>query len=259
MLLAVDVGNTQTLVGMFEREELMQHWRLATEAPRTADEWALIFQGLLMQVGLSFSRNVTGVIISSVVPRVTQNLREMTERYFHYPPLVVEPGIKTGMPINIDNPKEVGADRIVNAIAGHAKYGGPCIVVDFGTSTNFDAVSANGEYLGGAIAPGVEISTNALVSRGAQLRRIEFVPPRSVIGKNTVEAIQSGVLFGFAGQVDAIVDRMRAELGGAATTIATGGLAPVIMPHTRTLDHHEPWLTLEGLLIIYELNAGNPG
>jgi type III pantothenate kinase len=255
MLLAIDVGNTQTLIGVFEREDMQQHWRLATAADRTADEWALMFHGLLGQVGLSFDRNVTGVIISSVVPRVTQNLREMTERYFHYPPVVVEPGIRTGMPIKIDNPKEVGADRVVNSIGAFEKYGGPCIVVDFGTSTNFDCVTDKGEYIGGAIAPGVEISTNALVSRGAQLRRIEFVEPRSVIGKNTVEAIQSGVLYGFAGQVDAIVERMQKELGGSAATVATGGLAAVIMPHTHSLEHHEPWLTLEGLLIIYERNA----
>lgn len=257
MLLAVDVGNTQTVIGVFERTELREHWRLATQGERTADELALLFQGLLGQVGLSFDRNVTGVVMSSVVPRVTQELREMTERYFHFPPVVVGPGVKTGMPIQIDNPKEVGADRVVNAIAAFERYGGPAIVVDFGTSTNFDCVSAKGEYLGGAIAPGVDVSTNALVARGAQLRRIEFVPPRSVIGRNTVEAIQSGVLYGFAGQVDAIVERMQKELGGAATTIATGGLAPVIIEHCHSIEHHEPWLTLDGLLIVYERNTGH--
>ena len=255
MLLAVDVGNTQTVVGLFERTELQQHWRLATLPERTADEHALIFQGLLMQVGLSFDRNVTGVVISSVVPRVTEALRDMTERYFHFDPVVVGPGVRTGMPIVTDTPKQVGADRIVNAIAAHARHGGPCIVIDFGTATTFDAVSAKGEYLGGAIAPGVQVSTNALVSAGAQLYNIEFVEPRSVIGKTTVEAIQSGVLYGFAGQVDGIVDRMRLELGANAPTVATGGLAPVIMPLTKAIDHHEPWLTLEGLLLIYERNS----
>jgi type III pantothenate kinase len=170
---------------------------------------------------------------------------------------VVGPGVKTGIPVLVDNPKEVGADRIVNALAAHQLYGGPCVAVDFGTSTNFDAVSAKGEYLGGAIAPGVEVSTNALVSAGAQLRRIEFTAPRSVVGKNTVEAIQSGVVFGFAGQVDAIVERMVKELGGGAAVVATGGLAPVILPHCRTIDHHEPWLTLTGLLLIYERNAAS--
>ena len=258
MLLAMDVGNTQTVIGVYERTELQQHWRLHSEATRTADEWALMMQGLLAQVGLSFGRNITGVVISSVVPRATQALREMTERYFHFAPVIVGPGTRTGMPLLIDNPKEVGADRVVNAIAAFERHGGPCIVVDFGTSTNFDAVSAKGEYLGGAIAPGVEISVNALVSAGAQLRRVEFVPPRSVIGKGTIEAIQSGVLYGFAGQVDGIVERMIKELGGDVTTIATGGLAPVIIPHCQTIAHHEPWLTLEGLLMIYERNTGEP-
>jgi type III pantothenate kinase len=240
---------------MFERAELRQHWRLATAPDRTADEMALIFQGLLNQVGLSFDRNVTAVVISSVVPRVTESLREMTERYFHFEPVIVGPGVKTGMAITTDNPREVGADRIVNAIAAHARYGGPCIVIDFGTATTFDAISSRGEYLGGAIAPGVEISTNALVSRGAQLRNIEFVEPRSVIGKTTVEAIQSGVLYGFAGQIDGIVERMRDELGPETPSIATGGLASVMLPFTKSIDHHEPWLTLEGLLLIYERNT----
>jgi type III pantothenate kinase len=255
MLLAVDVGNTQTVIGMFERTELTQHWRLATRGEQTADEMALVFTGLLNQVGLSFDRNVSGVVISSVVPRVTQAMREMTERYFHFAPIIVGPGVKTGLAITTDNPKEVGADRVVNAIAAFSRYGGPCIVIDFGTATTFDAVSAKGEYLGGAIAPGVEVSTNALVSHGAQLRNIEFVEPRSVIGKTTVEAIQSGVIYGFAGQIDGIVGRMRDELGPGTPSIATGGLAPVIMPFTKAIDHHEPWLTLEGLLQIYERNT----
>jgi type III pantothenate kinase len=255
MLLAVDVGNTQSVVGMFDRAQLQQHWRLATAPERTADEMALVFQGLLNQVGLSFDRSVTAVVISSVVPRVTESMREMTERYFHFAPVIVGPGVKTGLAITTDNPREVGADRVVNAIAAHARYGGPCIVIDFGTATTFDAISAKGEYLGGAIAPGVEISTNALVSAGAQLRNIEFVEPRSVIGKTTVEAIQSGVLYGFAGQIDGIVGRMRDELGPETPSIATGGLAPVIMPFTKAIDHHEPWLTLEGLLLIYERNT----
>ncbi|MBI4728263.1 MAG: type III pantothenate kinase [Acidobacteria bacterium] len=257
MLLAVDVGNTQTVIGMFERDRLEKHWRISTQAQRTADELALVFQGLLEQEDLSFSRQVTGVALSSVVPQMTQAMREMTERYFHFPPLVVEPGVKTGLPILTDNPKEVGADRVVNAIAAFELLGGPCIVVDFGTATTFDAVSARGEYLGGAIAPGVEISTQALVSAGAQLRRIEFVPPRTVIGKSTVDAIRAGVIFGFAGQVDALVERMRAELGGAAPAVATGGLAPVILPHCRAIDRHEPWLTLTGLHIVYERNAAS--
>ena len=250
MLLAVDVGNTQTTIGMFERDRIEQHWRISSSADRTADELALIIQGLLGQVGLSFSRQITGVVIASVVPRVTQAMREMTERYFRFPPVIVEPGVKTGMPILTDNPKEVGADRVVNSL-----YGGPCIVVDFGTATTFDAVSVKGEYLGGSIAPGVEISTTALVSAGAMLRRVEYTLPRSVIGKTTVEAIQSGVIYGFAGQVDAIVERMAKELGGKVEVVATGGLAPVIMPEIVTIDHHEPWLTLMGLRAIYDRNT----
>jgi type III pantothenate kinase len=255
MLLAVDVGNTQTTIGMFERQRIEQHWRISSSADRTADELALIIQGLLGQVGLSFSRQITGVVIASVVPRVTQAMREMTERYFRFPPVIVEPGVKTGMPILTDNPKEVGADRIVNSVGAFETYGGPCIVVDFGTATTFDAVSVKGEYLGGSIAPGVEISTTALVNAGAMLRRVEYTIPRSVIGKTTVEAIQSGVIYGFAGQVDAIVERMAKELGGKVEVVATGGLAPVIMPETVTIDHHEPWLTLIGLRIIYDRNT----
>jgi type III pantothenate kinase len=257
MLLAVDVGNTQTTIGMFERERLDQHWRISSSSDRTADELALIIQGLLGQVGLSFTKQITGVVIASVVPRLTQAMREMTERYFRFPPVIVEPGIKTGMPILTDNPKEVGADRIVNSVAAFELYGGPCVVVDFGTATTFDAVSANGEYLGGSIAPGVEISTGALVNAGAMLRRVEYTPPRNVIGKTTVEAIQSGVIYGFAGQVDAIVERMAKELGGKVEVVATGGLAPVIMPETVTIDHSEPWLTLIGLHVIYERNTSN--
>lgn len=257
MLLAVDVGNTQMVIGVFEREELQQHWRVSTHNARTSDELALIFQGLLSQVGLSFSRQITGVCIASVVPAVTTALRDMTERYFRFPPVVVEPGVKTGLPILTDNPREVGADRVVNAIAAHALYGAPAIVVDFGTATTFDAVSPKGEYLGGAIAPGIDIATNALVQAGAQLRKIEYLAPKSVIGKSTVEAIQSGVIFGFAGQVDAIVERMQDELGGGAAVVATGGLAVVVQEHSRTIKHYDPWLTLVGLRIVYDRNAAD--
>lgn len=255
MLLAVDVGNTQTVIGVFDRDRLEQHWRISSQGDRTPDETALIFQGLLGQAGLSFTRQISGVVISSVVPRMTQSLREMTERYFRFPPVVVEPGTRTGLSILVDNPKEVGADRVVNAVAAGAMYGGPCMVVDFGTATTVDAVGPNGEYLGGAIAPGVEISLNALVAHGAQLRRVEFTPPRSVVGKSTDEAIRSGVIFGFAGQVDAIVDRMREELGAETPVIVTGGLAPVIAPQMRNKTKHEPWLTLLGLRIVYDRNA----
>ncbi len=255
MLLAVDVGNTQTVIGVFERDALEQHWRISTRARHTADELALVYQGFLGQVGLSFSRQITGVVISSVVPSATASLREMTERYFRFSPVVVEPGVKTGLPILTENPREVGADRVVNAIAAIEIYGAPCIVVDFGTATTFDAVSAAGEYLGGAIAPGIEVSTTALVTAGAQLRRVEYLAPKSVIGKTTVEAIQAGVIYGFAGQVDAIVERMREELGGEPAVVATGGLAPVVREHSRTIQHEEPWLTLIGLRIVYDRNT----
>ena len=258
MLLAVDVGNTQTVIGVFERERLERHWRISSQADRTPDELALIFQGLLGQTGLSFSKQVTGVVISSVVPRMTQAMREMTERYFMFPPVVVGPGVKTGLAILTDNPKEVGADRVVNAVAAHSLFGGSCIVIDFGTATTVDAVSAKGEYLGGAIAPGVEISTNALVSMGAQLKRVEFTAPKHVAGKSTDEAIRSGVIYGFAGQVDAIVQRMREELGGDPTVVATGGLAPVITPHMRVPAKNEPWLTLIGLRLVFDRNAASP-
>ncbi|MDP9243104.1 MAG: type III pantothenate kinase [Actinomycetota bacterium] len=255
MLLAVNVGNTQTALGVFRGDDLAWQWRLSTEAERTADEMALLFGGVLQQQGLSFSKEITGVVISSVVPPSTQSLREMADRYFGFPPVVVEPGTKTGIPILSDNPREVGADRIVNALAAHAKYGGPCIVVDFGTATTYDAVSEKGEFIGGAIAPGIQVAGESLFAATARLPQVELVAPRSVIGKNTVECIQSGLVFGAAAELEGMVDRMEKELG-PATVIATGGLAPVVLPHCEVIDHHEPWLTLEGLRIVYERNAG---
>jgi type III pantothenate kinase len=257
VLLAIDVGNTHTVIGVFRGDELVEHWRVATDARRTADELALLLQGFLVLEGMSFSRQITGVSMCSVVPALTHELREMTRRYFHFEPVVVEPGTKTGVPILTDNPKEVGADRIVNALAAFTLHGGPAIVVDFGTSTNFDVVSERGEFLGGAIAPGVEISVDALGMRGAQLRKVEITRPRSVIGKNTVECLQSGILYGFAGQVDGIVERMLKELGGSAVVIATGGLAPLVVAESVTVHHHEPWLTLVGLRLVYEKNASS--
>ncbi|MDQ6650278.1 MAG: type III pantothenate kinase [Actinomycetota bacterium] len=259
MLLAVDVGNTHTVLGVFDGDRLVDHWRLATVAAHTADELALLVRGLLgprPEAGRPTPYVVTGVSMCSVVPAVLRELRSMCARYFaDVPVVVIEPGVRTGMPILIDNPKEVGADRIANALAARALVGGPAVVVDFGTSTNFDVISARGEYLGGAIAPGIEISVEALTSRGAQLRKVELVAPRSVIGKSTVEALQSGVVFGFAGQVDGILDRMVSELGGSATVIATGGLAPLVLSEARRLDRHEPWLTLIGLRLVFERNA----
>jgi type III pantothenate kinase len=253
VLLTIDAGNTQTVVGLFRESELVDHWRIATVAERTSDELALMVQQFLGFHGFSFDDSITGVAISSGVPRVTAELRLMTERYFGFPALVLEPGVRTGMPILYDNPKEVGADRIANAVGAHDLYGGPSIVADFGTATTIEAVSANGEYLGGAIFPGIEISLDALFARAAALRRVELVAPKNVIGKSTIEAIQSGAVYGFSGQVDAIVDRFEAELG-PSTVVSTGGLAELIMPHSRTIQHFEPWLTLQGLRIVHERN-----
>ena len=255
MLIAIDVGNTQTVIGLFDDTTLLSHWRIATNAERTSDEYALLLRQFLDQDGVALDA-VVGVALSSVVPRVTAALRDMGDRYLRAPMLVIEPGVKTGMPILYDNPKEVGADRIANAVAAVEQYGGPTIIVDFGTATTVDAVSAKGEYLGGAIVPGIEISLDALFGRAAALRRVELVAPKHVIGKSTVESIQAGAVFGFAGQVDAIVDRFLAELG-VATVIATGGLAGLLMPFSRTLEHHEPWLTLDGLRIVFERNAAD--
>jgi type III pantothenate kinase len=253
MLLTIDSGNTQTVIGLFNGAELADHWRIATVAERTADELALMIQQFLGFHGFSFDEQIDGVAISSGVPRVTVELRAMTQRYFGFPALVVEPGVRTGMPILYDNPKEVGADRIANAVAAYEQYGGPSIVVDFGTANTIEAISGQGEYLGGAIFPGIEISMDALFGRAAALRRVELVAPKNVIGKSTVESIQSGAVFGYSGQVDTLVDMFQAELG-ECTVISTGGLAEPIIKHSRTIQHHEPWLTLQGLRIIFERN-----
>ena len=251
MLLAIDVGNTNTVLGMFEGDRLAASWRIKTDAQTTADEMALTYRGLLAQEAA-----VTGIALCSTVPAVLREMRVMLDRYFAgVHTVIVEPGTKTGVPVLTDNPKEVGADRIVNTIAAHHQFGGPCIVVDFGTSTNLDVVSAKGEFLGGALAPGIEISIEALASRAAQLRKVELVRPRSAIGKNTVEALQSGALYGFAGQVDGLVDRITAELGEVTAVVATGGLAPIVVPESRRITHHDPELTLTGLRLVYDKNA----
>jgi type III pantothenate kinase len=252
MLLAIDVGNTNTVLGLFRDERLARSWRVQTDPRATGDEMLLTFRGLLQG-----SPDITGVALCSTVPSVLREMRVVLEHWQGRVPIViVEPGTKTGVPVLTDNPKEVGADRIVNTLAAHTLFGGPCIVVDFGTSTNLDVVSANGEFLGGALAPGIEISIEALASRAAQLRRVELVRPRSVIGRNTVEALQSGALYGFAGQVDGLVRRITAELGTSLTAvIATGGLAPVVVPESETITDHRPDLTLVGLRLIYERNT----
>lgn len=250
-LLAIDVGNTNTVLGLFEGETLVRSWRIKTDARATADEMALVFRGLL-----DGAPALSGIALCSTVPAALREMRQMLATYHsEVPTVIVEPGTKTGVPVLTDNPKEVGADRIVNTIAAHRVYGGPSIVVDFGTSTNLDVVSAQGEFLGGALAPGVEISLEALASRAAQLRKVELVRPRSVIGKNTVEALQSGALYGFAGQVDGLVRRIQEEIGPVTAVIATGGLAPIVVPESETITHHDPDLTLVGLRMVFEKNV----
>jgi type III pantothenate kinase len=255
MLLAVDVGNSQTVIGVFDGEELVRHWRISTDSQRTPDELALLFGGLMSFADLSFSRNVHGLIVSSVVPVVTEMLRVMTRKYFHFPPIVVGPGVRTGMPLMVDNPREVGADRIVNALSAYHLYGGPGVVVDFGTATSFDVYSGGGEFLGGAIAPGVATSVHALSARGAQLPRIELAMPVSVVGRSTIEAMRSGAVYGFAGMVDRIVAEIADELDVTPVVVATGGLAPSISQACRSIDQHEPWLTLHGLRFIWDRNT----
>jgi type III pantothenate kinase len=249
VLLAVDVGNTQILIALYDGGDIIDHWRLATNAERTSDEYAVLIRQLLGEA------QPDGVAISSVVPRATTALRTMSTKYFKRDPVVVEPGTRTGMPILIDNPREVGADRIVNAIGAYDLYGGPTVVIDFGTATTLDAVSGKGEYLGGAILPGIEISMDALFARADRLWRVELVEPRSVIGKGTAEALQSGAIFGFAAQVDGIARRMEDELG-ECTVVATGGLSGLISRYSTTIQHVDPWLTLHGLRLVYERNAG---
>ena len=251
MLLAIDVGNTNTVLGLFDGEKLITSWRTKTDARETADELALKFKALLSE-----SPQVTGIALCSTVPAVLREMRTMLGNYFQdVLQVIVEPGIKTGVSVLTDNPKEVGADRIVNSLAAFTLYGGPAIVVDFGTSTNLDVISGKGEFLGGALAPGIEISIEALASRAAQLRKVELVLPRNVIGKNTVEALQSGAIYGFAGQVDGLVDRIIDELGTPVTAvIATGGLAGVVVPESETITAYEPDLTLIGLRLMYERN-----
>jgi type III pantothenate kinase len=253
MLLTIDVGNTNTVLGTFLGEDLVHSWRVKTDPRSTADELWLQLRALVEGI------DITGLSICSTVPATLREMRTMISSYFeNTPTTIVEPGIKTGVPLLVDNPKEIGADRIVNTLAAHTLFGGPAIVVDFGTSTNLDVVSPKGEFLGGALAPGIEISVDALAARAAQLRKIELIKPKSVIGKNTVEALQSGTIFGFAGQVDGLVNRISDELEEQfkerPTVIATGGLAPLIFGVADTLDEHEPDLTLIGLRLIHERN-----
>jgi type III pantothenate kinase len=253
MLLVVDVGNTQTHFGTYRDDELVEHWRFATVRESTADELGAALRSLLELRGVTL-RDITASIVSSTVPQLGQEWTTMAGRYLGHEMLVVGPGIRTGMAIRYDNPREIGADRLVNAVAAFDKVRGAVVVVDFGTAITYDPVSAEGEYLGGIITPGVEISMEALTNRAAALPKIELAPPRSLIGKSTVDAIRSGIVYGFAGQVDAIVRRLRAELGEETETIATGGLAGHIVPFTETIDEVDELLTLRGLWLLHGRN-----
>ena len=255
MLLAIDIGNTNIVVGVFDGEKLKATWRLGTDVHKLEDEYAALLLDLLSMKGLAFA-DIDDAIISSSVPPLVTVFEELCRRYFEVTPMVVGPGIKTGVRISIENPREVGADRVVNAAAAHKLYGGPLIVIDFGTATTLDAVSEEGDYLGGAIAPGIVISSEALFEHAAKLPRVELVRPPKAIGRNSVSAMQSGIVFGYVGLIEGIVARMQKELGGTAKVIATGGLANIIASETGVVDAVELDLTLVGLRLIYELNSG---
>jgi len=247
-LLAIDVGNTQTAFGLFEGEELREHWRVTTERNRSGDELGALYGNF---VDLD---SVDGIAIASTVPQLHRAYEDFAKEYAKSELLELGPGVKTGVPVRYDDPREVGPDRIANAVAAVARYGAPAIVVDFGTSTNFDVVSPEGEYVGGVLAPGIEVSMDALFSRAARLFKVDFAEPETVIAKNTASSLQSGLVYGFAGQVDGIVERIRGELRAEAQTIATGGLADLIVPHAHTLETIDPFLTLEGVRIVWERN-----
>lgn len=254
MILVIDVGNTNTVLGLYRDEKLLDFWRISTDTSKTSDEYGMLIKQLFVHHNYSFD-DMEALIISSVVPPLMYTLEHMTRKYFNKEPLIVGPGIKTGMNIKIDNPKEVGADRIVNAVAGFELYGGPLIIVDFGTATTYCAISKSGEYLGGAISPGIRISMDALYEKTAKLPRVELIKPESVICKNTIASIQSGVIYGYIGQVDYIVRRMKKELGADnVKVIATGGLSKLIASESETIDVVNGLLTLEGLRIIYDRN-----
>jgi type III pantothenate kinase len=259
MLLALDVGNTNTVLGLYrldgEKPDLAVHWRITTHGSRTVDEYGVLFLNLFEMHGLEGTM-VTHTIVASVVPPLDSTLRLVCEKYFHIDPIFVEPGIKTGMPMLVDNPTELGADRLADAVAAYSRYGGPCIVVDFGTATKFEVISARGEYLGGAIAPGLGLSADALFSRAARLTRVDIKRPAKVIGTNTIGHLQSGIFFGYIGLVDGIIERILQELGTEPRIVATGGLARMIAPDSRYIQEIDDLLTLDGLRILFERNRG---
>jgi type III pantothenate kinase len=252
-LLAIDVGNTNTVVGLLRNGKLVQSWRLTTVRERTSDEHGILVKSLLRLGGFERTE-FEGIAVSCVVPPLLPGIKEMSTKYFGHEPFVVQPGIKTGMPILYEQPQEVGADRIVNAVAGFQKYGGPCVVIDLGTATTFDAISAKGEYLGGIISPGILISAEALFQRAAKLPRVEIKEPEEVIGRNTVSAMQSGIFYGYLGLIEKIICLAEEKLGPETITIATGGLASLIAKGTAKIQHIEPDLTLYGLQILFDMN-----
>jgi type III pantothenate kinase len=254
MLLVVDVGNTQTHFGTFRGEELLEHWRFATVGQSTADQLGAALRNLLELRGLSFD-DLTGSIVSSTVPQLEPEWTAMAQRYLGHEMLVVGPGLKTGMAIRYDNPREIGADRLVNAVALRERFGGPAVCVDFGTATTFDVVSAEGEYVGGALMTGIEVSLEALTERGARLPKVELAPPKTVIAKNTIDAIRSGVVYGYAGAVDAILRRLYDELGAKAAVVATGGLGRLVVPFIEEIEEVDDMLTLTGLRLLHERNS----
>ena len=253
MLLVLDIGNSNIVMGAYDGAKLLRHWRISTDRQKTGDEYGILINELFHYQGLSLS-DIQAIIISSVVPPLVVPLRKMCERYFHIRPLIVGPGIRTGIRLNYENPRSIGADRIVNVIGAHEQYGGPLIVIDIGTATTFDIVAENGDFLGGVIAPGLGSSAEALFQQAAQLPRIELVPPKTVVCRSTIQGMQAGIIYGYVGQIDAIVRRIKAELAMEMKVVATGGFARMVAKESQTIDKVDHFLTLTGLRVLYERN-----